>query len=57
MKNRKIELKAFINGVEIESTGLYSLEMCIADELIDLSNDIAVRVVNSYTEEAEEVYE
>ena len=53
MKKKEIQFKAFVDGQEILSSLLYELNHCIADECIDISNDLAMKVVESYTEEAE----
>lgn len=55
MKIKKIEFKAYVDGKEIASTEPYELNHCVADECLDISNDIAMRVTMTYTEEADNV--
>lgn len=50
---KKIKIVAFVGGKEVASTGDYGLNATIADECLDITNDLARLLLEMYTEEAE----
>jgi len=54
-KIKTIEFVAFVDGEPVTSTGKFEFDSAMADEFMDMSNNISSRIIEMYTEEAERI--